>query len=194
VTELQILLLGVTLFFIYKAYQKFMQMGDDPRLPSQEASAPKRQSAPAKPADMLADADAAYEAGDFLKALNLLESARARDPKNPEVLGRLGFVLAKNDEDFKALEVYQEALAVDPEDDTLHAAIASLYRKKGMPSDAEKHYQEALRIDPEYAITYFNYGNLLLDLDRKEEAKAMYEKALALDPEFAEAKEALSGL
>ena len=167
-TELQIILLLATLFFIYKAYMKFMGMGDDIRIPSQE----NEPAAPEASADLALEeairkADAAYEAGGFLAALNLVEKAREMAPDNTEVLSRLGFVLAKNDEDFKAMETYKAALALDPEDDTIHSALASLYRKKGMSQEAEAHYQEAIRIDPDYAVTYFNYGNLLLDLGRK---------------------------
>lgn len=194
-TELQIILLLATLFFIYKAYMRFMGMGDDIRIPSQE----NEPAAPEASGNLDLDeavqkADTAYEAGDFLAALNLLEKAREMAPENTEVLSRLGFVLAKNDEDFKAMEIYKDALALDPEDDTIHSALASLYRKKGMTKEAETHYQEAIRIDPDYAVTYFNYGNLLLDLERKDEAKSMYEKALALDPDFAEARAALDEL
>lgn len=181
-TVFQLVLLLATGFFAYKIYEHIQSLED-----TKVDDIVKRVPAPFDPEALVEAADKAYEAGDLGKAKALLAEADVKMSGNPEILNRLGFILAKEGDTDRAIEHYLDSLKVE-DDDVAHNAIASLYREKGDYEHAKEHYEHALRIDSDYAVTYFNYANLLVDMDEKERAKVMYEKALKIDPEFMQAK------
>ena len=139
-------------------------------------------------------ADEFFISGDLEKAFVLLDHANIKEPHNAEILGKIGFILAKLGRDNEAISYYQEALNSDYDNEMLHNALASLYRKNGVYEKAQNHYEESLKINSSYDITYYNYGNLLADMQRKSEAYEMYKKALELNPDFTEAKEEMTKL
>ena len=182
-TVFQLLLLGATAFFAYRIYEHIQSLQDT----NVDEAVPKR-VAPFDPEALIEAADKAYEAADLGKAKALLAEADVKMPDNPEILNRLGFILAKEGEVERAVEHYHASLKIDDEDDIVHNAIATLYREKGDFAGAKTHYERALSIDDEYEVTYFNYANLLVDMGEAERAKVMYEKALKIKPDFIQAK------
>lgn len=182
-TVFQLLLLGATAFFAYRIYDHIQSLQE----PDSGEVAPRR-VAPFDPEALIEAADKAYEATDLGKAKALLAEADVKMPDNPEILNRLGFILAKEGDVERAIEHYHASLKIEGEDDVVHNAIATLYRDKGDLIGAKTHYESALSIDDEYEVTYFNYANLLVDMGEKERAKEMYEKALKIKPDFIQAK------
>lgn len=140
------------------------------------------------PPMLIKRADEAFVKGDFKEAFFLLDEANVKDPKNSEILSKLGYIAAKEARVNEAISYYEEALHGE-NSDIFHNAIASLYREIQEYNKAQAHYEEALKIDANYAVTYFNYANLLVDMKRLSEAKAMYEKAYHVDPDLTQAKE-----
>lgn len=182
-TTFQLVLLAITAYFAYRIYAHIQSLEDKPV----DEVMKKRPPAPFDPEALIEAADKAYEAEDLGKAKALLAEADVKMSGNPEILNRLGFILAKEGDTDRAIEHYLDSLKVE-DDDMAHNAVASLYREKGDFERAKEHYERALAIDSEYAVTYFNYANLLVDMGETERAKVMYEKAVKFDPELLQAK------
>jgi len=182
-TVFQLVLLAVTAFFAYRIYEHIQSL-QEPKTGTLITKEP----APFDPEALIEAADRAYEASDLGKAKALLAEADIKMPDNPEILNRLGFILAKEGDVERAIEHYRASLKIDGSDDTVHNAIASLYREKKDFQSAQKHYEHALAIDGDYEVTYFNYANLLVDMGEPARAKVMYEKALELKPDFMQAQ------
>ncbi len=181
----QILMLAATAFFAYKIYE-FVQNMEDPATARDRVPSAAPEDAGAE--SLVDEADAAFGSGDLARARTLLMEADVRSPDTPEILNKLGFILAQEGETEQALERYLRSLELDEGDDLVHNALASLYRKQGNFDAARRHYDAALAIDDAYEVTYFNYGNLLTETGENEEAKAMYAKALEIKPDFMQAK------
>ncbi|MDD2358522.1 MAG: tetratricopeptide repeat protein [Thiovulaceae bacterium] len=181
----QILMIVMSAFFSLKVYQHIQTLEDEK--PEKDDSS--RHGFSLFDSQTLAiKADEAFEKGDLKKAFALLDEANVKDPNNAEILGKLGYISAKEERDNEAISYYQEALYIEQNNDIFHNALASLYRKSGEFTQAEEHYKKALQIDAAYEVTYYNYANLLVDMQRFREAFAMYEKALEINPELSEAK------
>ena len=86
-TSFQIVMLLATAFFAYKIYE-FVQNMEDPTTRRREAD-------PEDTARLVELADDAYEAGELGKAKALLSEADVLSPDSPEILNKLGFILAK---------------------------------------------------------------------------------------------------
>lgn len=183
----QILMIAMAAFFSFKVYQHIQTLEDEKTEPKKDNRSQNGFS-PFDPEALAIKADEAFEEGDLKKAFALLDEANVKGPNNAEVLGKLGYISAKEERNNEAISYYREALHVDKNNDIFYNALASLYRKSGEFKKAEENYKEALQIDAAYDVTYYNYANLLVDMQRFAEALAMYEKALEINPEFSEAK------
>lgn len=181
----QILMIAMAAFFSFKVYAHIQTLEDEK--PKEDEN--KNGFSSYDPQMLVKRADEAFMKNDFEQAFFLLDEANVKDPKNPDILGKIGYILAKEDRINEAISYYQEALHVDKNNDIFHNALASLYRKIKEFSKAETHYKEAIEIDPNYEISYFNYANLLVDMERYMQAKEMYEKALQINPEFTQARD-----
>ncbi len=181
----QILMIAMSAFFSFKVYQHIQTLEDEK--PENDDKSQNGFS-PFDPQTLALKADEAFEKGDLKKAFALLDEANVKDPNNAEILGKLGYISAKEERNNEAISYYQEALYREGNNDIFHNALASLYRKSGEFSKAEEHFKEALQIDAAYDVTYYNYANLLVDMQRFAEAFVMYEKALEINPELSEAK------
>ena len=191
-TLFQLLMLGASAFFAYKIYEHIQTLQD-----------PKEDENGGRSADafstfdtsvLMQSADEAMQKGDLQKALAIYSEANIKEPKNPETLFKMGYVLAEQNRDDEAMEYYKEALELDANNTYIHQAMASLYRKMGEFASARNHLNASLALDENNPITYYNYGNLLVDMKEYAAAKEMYKKALELDSDFKEAKEELAKL
>ncbi len=191
-SEIQIIMVLVTFFLVYKVYERIQNLDPDTSNESPRGNTPIEHTPSAD--ELVEKADIAFEYDDTVKAQTLLEEADKLRPDDAEITGKLAFMMAQNGHEVQAMERYRHAITLDKDNDQYHSALASLYRKKGMVQEAKNHYEKALAIDPDYEITCYNYGNLLQDMGDTEAAKKMYEKAVALNPEFAEAREELEKL
>ena len=187
-TLFQIILLTATAFFAFKIYEHVQSLNDSKEGDSEPAPQPRKRLAPFDPEVLVEQADSAYEAGDLGKAKALLAEADVKAPNTPEILNKLGFILAKEGGRERAIEHYLASLEIDADDDTVHNAVASLYREQKAYDKAAEHYERALSIDDAYEITHFNYANLLVEMGETERAKEMYENALAIKPDFIQAR------
>lgn len=195
-TTLQLLMLIASGFFAFKIFQH-VQTLQDPEDKKDNAGQDERGAktfSPFDPEALIEKADEAFEQKDYQKALALLIEADAKEPKNPDTLFKLGYILQQTNDHEEALKYYKEALEVDKNNEFIHNAMASAYRARGEFASAKLHLEASLAIDDKNPITHYNFGNLLVDMKHEEEAKEMYKKALALDADFAQAREELEKL
>ena len=196
-TLFQLMMLGASAYFAFEIY-KHIQTLKEPekkRLNFGKNEESEERSAEAfstfSPEYLVDKADKSFEEKEYEKALALLVEANAKEPNNPEILFKLGFISHKNGENQKAIVYYKELLEIDENDEYTHNAMASIYRENREFTSAKIHLKKSLDIDNTNPITYYNYGNLLVDTESFEEAMDMYEKAIELNPNFEEAKEEL---
>jgi tetratricopeptide (TPR) repeat protein len=157
--------------------------------------------------NMLKEAAAAQEAGNFDQALQILTQATQIDPNRDLLWARLGEVqltMAKKESDRAAkkekfaqvLESYKKAI------DLLNASTAptkpslgayynnegEAYAGIGQTDDAIAAYTKAAQVEPEKAGNYYyNLGATLTNAGKVDDAIAAFDKALAADPTKAEA-------
>ena len=183
----QILMLLMAAFFAYRMYQHIQTLEDPPH--KQEHGADVTADVPPLNLQQLIQkADDAFLNNDTQQALAFLYEADAQKSDNPEVLGKIGYILAEQSSYDEAISYYQKALKFDPDNDLFYNALASAYRQVGLFDQAKAAFENSLKIDGNNKITYYNYGNLFAALHSKQEAIEMYQKALLIDPDFQEAK------
>jgi tetratricopeptide (TPR) repeat protein len=188
----QIIMLLFAVFFAYQVYKHIHALDD---VVTPHSSPEGEDERPKESVEHLIEkADEAFMKGKTDESLRFLYNADSQEPKNAEILGKIGYILASIEENDAALEYYQKALAADAGDYRVHNAMASLYRKQGRLEDARSHLDTSLALYAKDRVTYYNYGNLLVDMQRPQEAADMYKKALQIDPDFTEAKVELEAL
>ena len=79
----------------------------------------------------LADAETAIEAGDYDRAIDLLQKVIAGDSKNADAWNFLGFSHRNLESYDQALDAYQQALAIDPEHLGANEYLGELYLRTG---------------------------------------------------------------
>lgn len=69
----------------------------------------------------------AIKAGEYAKAIPLLEGVTSRDGKNADAYNWLGYATRKNGNPGAAIPIYQKALAIDPKHRGAHEYIGEAY-------------------------------------------------------------------
>jgi tetratricopeptide (TPR) repeat protein len=123
---------------------------------------------PARPEDpQYAAAVKAIKAGEYAKAIPLLEGVTSRDGKNADAYNWLAYATRKNGNPTAAIPIYQKALAIDPKHKGAHEYIGEAYL---MLDDLPKAKQHLKTLDSLCFITCEEFR----DLKRAVEA---YEKS-----------------
>lgn len=89
-------------------------------------------------ADMIDDAEDRIDDGEYQDAIALLETARAEEPDNPDVLNWLGYSHRKLGDREKALEFYTAALAQEPDHLGANEYLGELYLEMDDLAKAEE--------------------------------------------------------
>jgi len=92
--------------------------------------------------------------GKYRLAVEYLEKARDRDPKNVHVLQHLGSALHKHDEHGKAEVVFDALLKIRPDHAVAHFARALLSMEGGHIEQGILQLRQAIRCNPTYAEAY----------------------------------------
>ena len=200
-TIFQLILLGITAFFAYQVYLHVNSLEDKPNKPKPfddgGIESDIKEFTPETiytVAQLIEQADEAYERGDLDKALMILREANYRKPYDAEILYKIAFIHYKKGAYQDAIEALEDALKGDDKDSAIYALMASAYRAKKQYAKAGEEIRQALRLDPENPIYHFNYANILQDLGHFQDAIEEYKKALELDPDLEAAKEEIEKL
>ncbi len=137
---------------------------------------------------LVKNADNSFLDGNYKQASSFLQKAYAQNQHDLEILVKLGYVMAMQDQNEQALTYYKKALQLEPENSSLCKKIASVYRNLKQYGKAKELLERSIALDSTDKTTYYNYGNLLVDMNEKDKAVQMYKKALKIDPDFKEAK------
>ncbi|RMH78051.1 MAG: hypothetical protein D6681_20405, partial [Calditrichaeota bacterium] len=131
---------------------------------------------------------AAYEAGEYGKALRAFRALLHQSPENTEALGYLARSYEGLDQFSKAVQVYRQILKIKPDDVNTLCALASVYARMHQFTTARSYVQRALRINPRSGLAYMVLGEIYENAvsycsARREEKgftyddKLVYEKA-----------------
>ncbi|HYB70617.1 MAG TPA: tetratricopeptide repeat protein [Candidatus Bathyarchaeia archaeon] len=109
----------------------------------------------------------AIKAGDYAKAIPLLQGVVSRDEKNADAYNWLGYATRKNGDPTAAIPFYEKALVIDPKHRGAHEYIGEAYLQLDNLPKAKEHLRT---LDSLCFITCSEYR----DLKRAVEA---YEKS-----------------
>ena len=133
----------------------------------------------------IAGASAAYEAGDYDRAIALNTRALEIKPSKDLVwllLKRRGDCYLEKKEPDRALADYDEAAKLAELDVDIHISRAAAWRLKGQRQDAAKEFDAAIALDQNDPDIYFYRGAMLVKDGNLDAALADYAKALELNP------------
>lgn len=150
---------------------------------------------------MLADAKAAEDSGNYDRAVSLYKQATAVDSTKDLLWARLGGAYlnvggkvpagdrATANEDYaQAVEAYKKAIAIKGSEAAYHNNLGQAYAKLGKTDEALNEYNAAAALDPANAgLYYYNLGAILTNAGKVDEANAAFDKAIAADPNRADA-------
>jgi tetratricopeptide (TPR) repeat protein len=198
----QVILLAISAYFAYEVYKHIQTLQDKP--PSQpkpfddggiqsdiQEFTPKTIYTVA---ELISQADAAFQNGDLEKALMILREANYSKPYDAEILYKIGYIHYKQGRYQDAIEALEDALKGDDKDPAIYSLMASSYRANNNLPQAVKMIQEALALEKENPVYHFNYANILQDLGHIEDAIQEYKKVLLIDPSIEEAKKEIEKL
>jgi len=176
----------------------------------QQAKVKQEQTTVASLNSKLKDARDAASAGDFEKAISILNDANAIDANRDPIWATLAddyrFSAPKQtdpDEKKKRYDMaavdYQKAIDLrkaspqaekDPNNNKTLAGyynnMGDAYSRENKIDDASKAYEQAAQLAPENAATYyFNEGAVLTNAGRADDANVAFDKAIAADPKKA---------
>jgi tetratricopeptide (TPR) repeat protein len=122
---------------------------------------------------------------EFTQAIEILEQARNKDPKDAEIVNFLMQAYIEADRINEAISTFQVQVQADPANKQNRYILGVLFRSAGKFDEAIAEFQEALKIDPNFAdaiydigATYYNWGvDIIRDAEEKGiETKAFIEK------------------
>lgn len=127
---------------------------------------------------LIGDAQAKYEAGDFEAALVDLEAARDRDPQAVDQWVQISqLYLAMGDMD-NAVGTIEAARSLDPQDAWAHEAAGYVYQELGDHRTAAEAFERALELDPGGLWIYLGLAESRLALGEPEAAEEAIQRAL----------------
>ncbi|HEY0946945.1 MAG TPA: tetratricopeptide repeat protein [Opitutaceae bacterium] len=133
-------------------------------------------------ADTFADALAAKEAGDYPRAIALLEATIAREPVNVDALFHLATVLGWSGRYTESIALFERALALEPRNDDLRLGYARVLAWSGRPDDATRVLQTVLAGQPQHVEAAVTLGRVQTWRRDFVAAETTYRAVLARNP------------
>lgn len=127
----------------------------------------------------------AYQAGDTVRAIELVGQSLARDPDSAEAHNTLGLALQRAGRLQDAIMRFERATALKPDFADAYYHLAVVARQAGLSERAETAYRAAIARDARFASAYLELGAMLQAERRLDEAAAVYGQALAVRDDYA---------
>jgi len=137
--------------------------------------------------DLLDQAVAAHQAGQFHEARTRYEKLLDCDPENPDALYLLGGIYYQNNNPKSAAELIAKAIQSAPGRDYFYSHLALALNAMGNTDDAMDAFHTALAINPENSETYIMMGKVLRGKGQTSEAIDAFKRCIERDPENAKA-------
>lgn len=133
-------------------------------------------------AELFEQAEAAYDDGNYAKAIELYTAALELNQQSAAALTTCGFTYDDLGEYQKAIEDYAQALVDKPKyaDAFYNRGVA--YATLGEDKKAIEDYTQAINQKPDYADAIYNRGNAYAKLGEYQKAIEDYDQAIGLDP------------
>jgi tetratricopeptide (TPR) repeat protein len=129
----------------------------------------------------------AFQAGNPVAALDLIERAVAREPASPVYINNRAFVLRALARPEEALAGFERAIALRPDYVEAHFNRGLALTDLGRAEAAVASFDRALALQPNNPAALFDRGFALTALRRFDAALASLDRLLALNPNDAEA-------
>ncbi len=123
---------------------------------------------------------------EYSMAVNFLQAAINKDPKNAQYWNAYGLALSAMGEYEDAIEAFRKALEYNPELTDVHNTLGAIYTELGDYDKALEEYGKVLK-DKTYPTPYFVYFNigLLKEKQKKiDEAIVAFEQAVSIKKDF----------
>lgn len=122
--------------------------------------------------------------GRFELALEALEQATQRDPKNVHILVNLTHAYVSLGRPEFAIKYIERGLAIDPNLTVLLNNAGNAYRLSGDLKKSLSFFERAIKLEPNNAEVIYNMGSTYLGLEDNEKAFEYFTKALSLRPDL----------
>jgi len=126
--------------------------------------------------------DLLFEQKEYEDAIQGYKTLLAADPRNPQILNRLGIVYEALHNLPQARDFYQRALKADPNYSAAVNNLGSLYYNTKNYGRAAREYRRAIKLDSTVASYYSNLAYTCLARKKYKEMVEAFRSALALDP------------
>jgi tetratricopeptide (TPR) repeat protein len=149
-------MLGGSAYFAFKIYEHIQTLQDPQEKNDFETNSTDIVVDEARTADafsifdsstLIEKADEARENEDLDKAIALYREANIKEPKNAEVLFKMGYTLSQAKRNDEALEYLLESIEVDDENPFAYKTISEDYAELGDDDKADEYYKIAKELD-----------------------------------------------
>jgi len=121
--------------------------------------------------------------GQYDEASAAYDRALALDPKNPELLWRMGDLAAARKNVPEAELFYRRAVGAGPQDWEAPMRLGAFLYRQGRYSEAIPIYETATRLAPDNTRAYAALAAVYHQLDRTDEAAAVLQRSLEISPD-----------
>lgn len=155
-TILQLIMLGGSGYFAFKIYEHIQTLKDPQNSQNNDSQESGNKSTEVRTMDsfstfdssnLLEKADEERENKNYEKAVTLYREAEIKDPKNAEILFKMGITLSLVDREEEALEYLEESIEVDKGNPFAYIEVAKLYEKLGDKEKADMYTKKAADLD-----------------------------------------------
>jgi len=155
-TIFQLIMLGGSAYFAFKIYEHIQTLQNPEQKNDGEASSTEVVSDNSRTADafstfdsstLIEKADEARENKNLDKAIALYREANIKEPKNAEVLFKMGYTLAQAKREDEALEYLLESIESDANNPFAYKTVSEVYKELGDEEKADEYYKKAKELD-----------------------------------------------
>lgn len=129
--------------------------------------------------------DSLTRTGESEKLITYFKKELKANPRNENIMRRLGYLLIKDNQHDLGKKYYQDALTLNPKCVRCLVNIALVYELEKDYTKALEYFNKAIAIDPENPMSYSNRAHLKESTGDNSGALSDYDKAVALDFENA---------
>jgi tetratricopeptide (TPR) repeat protein len=156
-------------------------------VPEAETAGEQTTSTSEKVPDLLRGGNAAFNEGDYRRAIEIYRKGLKLAPAEPELLNGLGAALFRTGVYGEAQQRLRQAVAGNRDSVEAHCNLGTLLRLIGNVEESEQALRRALKLRPNYIQARSSLGWTLIALGRLRDAKARFQKVLKAAPQHSDA-------
>jgi tetratricopeptide (TPR) repeat protein len=142
----------------------------------------------AKTAELKGDLERVHN--NYLLAISYYNQALRADPKNPQILNKLGISELKIGDRSQARKNFSQALKADPRNISALNNLGALAYLDKKYKNAVKYLKQALELDESSAPAHLNLAETWMGMNQIDRAMTEYARALELDADILNESEA----